>query len=111
MVSTNDAPSNLKFPNGIFQLHLPGITPIIIGREYLKEYYFAPDDELSFRQSLAEALQLEYTFGKDIAVRHYHVELARTAFTRRLQELFPAIVEEVDAAISDEIPISESSVL
>ena len=105
-IKGNSNSVNLKFPKGFFRIRFPGAEPIVIGHDYLKEFYSASADELSSRQSLAESVQLRYTFGKDVAEQDYHMELARSKFKKQLPDLLPAMVDEVIAAIRDEIPDS-----
>lgn len=91
--------TKLEFPKGFFQIRFSGMTPVIIGREHLREFYAAPADHLSSRHSIEESIQLRYTFGKDVTAHHYHIDVVRTKLTKHLPGLYPAILDDVDRIV------------
>jgi hypothetical protein len=93
-----------KFPRGFFRIKSLELSALVMGREYLKEIYAAVEDHLSFRLAISDWLQLEYTFGNDLAVHHDCIDVARVGLNRNLTELFPAIRDEILEALTEEIP-------
>jgi hypothetical protein len=78
---------------------------VVVPHKHLKELYSAPEEHLSFTKPVAESLELEYTFKKNIAVNQYHAIVVKTELTRHIPEKMEDIVDELGAAMEDEIPI------
>jgi hypothetical protein len=78
---------------------------VVVPRKHLKELYSAPEEHISFATAITESLQLEHTFQKNIAVNHYHTIVVKAELTRHISEKMSDIVDELGAAMEDEIPI------
>ncbi|KZV83351.1 cytochrome P450 [Exidia glandulosa HHB12029] len=76
---------------------------IVSGPTLIDELRKAPDDVLSFREATAIGIQSDYTLGDWRDETPLHIGLVKTRLTRSLPGLFPSVVEEIDAAFSDEI--------
>ena len=82
----------------------------------------ASDDQVSFREAIAEvcriplilfknrslrhlqALQMKYTVGPEIYLDPYHVAAVRTPLTRNLAVCFPDVQDEITCAFADYVP-------
>lgn len=98
---------NLKFPEGLYKLQLLFNSYIVADPQHLREFYSAPEDDLSLPSVLVNILQLQYTFGKNVAINDYHVSTARMQLSRHISELMPDIVDELEAALNDEIVVMD----
>jgi hypothetical protein len=96
--------SNHQFPKGFYRLILPNSSYLVASHQYIKEICSASEDELSFTYAVGRDLQLRYTFSEGIAMNHYHARIARNELTQHLPVLIPDIIDELNAAMGDEIP-------
>lgn len=96
--------ANLKFPNGFFQITLPGASYIVASRGHLKQLFAAPEKDLSLAHSIGDRMQIRYTFDKSITLNQYHVPVVRTELTRNIPKMMSEIVDEVGLALDDAIP-------
>jgi len=97
----------LQFPNKFFQVVLPENPFVVVPREHLKEMFSAPEDQLSFSTPIVDGLAIPYTFQNSVAYNQYHALVVKAELTRHLPELMPDIVDELEAAISDQIPLTD----
>lgn len=86
---------------------LPDYSYVVVPREHLKEMFSAPEDQLSFTAPTVDGLAIPYTFQNSIAYNQYHALIVKSELTRHLAELMPDIVDELEAAISDHIPLTD----
>jgi hypothetical protein len=66
---------------------------------------------MSFGTRLNEFLELGYTFNWNTVMDHYHVGVVRLNLSRRIGALMTEIVDEVEAAMDDEIIITDGITL
>ena len=71
--------------------------------------FSASEDDLSFTKNVADGLELRYIFQKNIAENQYHAHVIRVELTRHIAEIMPDIVDELGAAMDDEIQVNEGS--
>ncbi|KZS89011.1 cytochrome P450 [Sistotremastrum niveocremeum HHB9708] len=76
-------------------------------RELIDELRKAPDDELSFAAATNEILQQDFTMGKNITRNPYHLTVMRFSLIRNLGAFVPRMADEVQAAISERIPLQD----
>jgi hypothetical protein len=93
----------------MFRINLPDASFLVVSRFHLKEMFSASEDDLSFTKNAAEGLELRYTFQKSIAENQYHAHIIRVELTRHISEMMPSIVDELGAAMDDEILVSEGT--
>ena len=74
---------------------------ILVDKSHLKEYFDAPESQISFTQNVAYQLQMKYTFSPSVERNHYHAVVTRIHLTRHIPELMPVIVDELFAAFYD----------
>jgi hypothetical protein len=98
-----------QFPQKFFRIVLPDYSYVIVPRQHLKEMFSAPEDKLSLKVHSAESLALPYTFQRSVGEDDYHTTVVRTELSRRIPELMPEIVDELEAAIADEIPLTDGT--
>ena len=92
----------------MFQVKFFGESYVIVDPQHLKEFFDASESDLSFRKPIADFLELRYTFQENIAVNGYHVIKAKTELSgRRLSSLIPEILDELEAAMIDEIVVED----
>ncbi|KAJ7477066.1 cytochrome P450 [Mycena galericulata] len=75
------------------------------GRALMEDIANAPENELSFYESINEFLQTGYTAGWGIEKDPYHAGVVRTSMTRNLGVLFPEVREEIILAFEDLLPV------
>ena len=103
--------ANVKFPNGFFQVKFFGESYVILDPQHLKEFFDASESDLSFRKPIVDFLQLHHTFQESIAVNGYHVIKVKTELSgRRLSSLIPDILDELEAAMNDEIVLDDGTI-
>ena len=86
---------------------LPDFDYIVVPRVHLKELYSAPEDIVSFNAPVVESLAARYTFQDSVADNQYHAGVVRTDLNRHLPEIMLEILDEVQAAIADHIPLTD----
>jgi len=77
---------------------------VVTGPTLIDELRKAPDDILSLKEALADALSLEFTLGPSVLHNPYHIPIIRTTLTRNLGAVFPDVREEMADAFNDIIP-------
>lgn len=103
--------ANSKFSEGFYQLVFFKGSCIVADPQHLKEFYDAREDDLSFATVLNDILQLRYTFGENIAVNQYHTIITRAELAKHISELMPGLVDELGAALKDEIVLKDGIAL
>jgi hypothetical protein len=79
---------------------------IVVGREYLKQFLDAREEELSFNQLANEFIQHKYTFSPSTAINKWHAIVVRNELlSRRIPELIPLILDELEDTLNEEIII------
>ncbi|KDR68413.1 hypothetical protein GALMADRAFT_78764 [Galerina marginata CBS 339.88] len=68
---------------------------VVSGPQMLDDIRRATDDQLSFREAVAELFQTDYMIGRQIRRDPYHVNVVRSALTRNLAIRFPDIKDEI----------------
>ena len=99
----------IQYPNTVFQIILPDASYVVASRSHLKEMFLASENDLSFTKNIADRLGLRYIFQKSIAENHYHAHVAKVELTRHISEMMPDIVNELCAAMDEEIQVNEGS--
>ena len=80
---------------------------VIVARDQMKEFFNAPEEILSFKAALAEALQF-----KHIGLRHFPETLPRiirTQLTQHIPILMNDVVEELDSALNEVIVAADGT--
>jgi hypothetical protein len=80
---------------------------VTANRDRLKETFDASEEDMSFSTRLNEFLELGYTFNWNTVMDHYHVDVIRLNLSRRIGALMTEIVDEVEAAMDDEIIMTD----
>lgn len=76
---------------------------LVADKKKVAEYLAAPDDVLSFEDSVNEFLQTEWTLGEGVAHRQYHVALVRTKLTQTIAANTPAMLREVQDVFAEQV--------
>ncbi|KAF5341335.1 hypothetical protein D9758_016165 [Tetrapyrgos nigripes] len=84
-----------------------GWMVIATGPELVNDIREASDEYLSFDEALNEFLQIDYTLGKPHREHLYHVNVVRNAVTRNLSARYSDVRDEIIAAFSEEIPVTD----
>lgn len=74
----------------------------MIDRSHLKEHFEAPENRLSFMSELIKAGAFDYGFVCD-ALNHFHIDVIRNQLTQNIAAYMPAILDELNAALADEL--------
>jgi hypothetical protein len=72
--------------------------------------FSASENDLSFTKTAADSLELRYIFQKSIAENQYHAHVTKMELTRHISEMMPDIVDELGAAMDEEIQVNEGSI-
>lgn len=93
-----------QFPNSFFRLPLfrypSGL--IIVDRAHLNEFYNAPKETLNFVEATLVSRDFRYILGSNTSER-YHIAVVRGQFTQNLSALSGPVVDELNAALVDEL--------
>ena len=93
----------------MFRIILPNVSYFVASRSHLQEMFSASEDDLSFTKNVADVLELRYIFQKSIAENQYHAHVTKMELTRHISEMMPDIVDELGAAMDEEIQFDKSS--
>ncbi|KAF5335055.1 hypothetical protein D9758_016332 [Tetrapyrgos nigripes] len=98
-----------KYHGRAFKISIPnsGWMVIATGPELVNDIRKASDEYLSFDEALNEFLQIDYTLGKPHREHLYHVNVVRNAVTRNLSARYSDVRDEIIAAFSEEIPVTD----
>jgi hypothetical protein len=58
-------------------------------------------------KAAGDALELRYTFNKEMVTDHYHAVVTKAQLSRHLPELMPTIMDELEAAFNDEFAVGD----
>ena len=85
---------------------------IVSDRDKIAEYLAAPEDVLSFKDTVNQLLQTEWTMGYGVAHRQYHVALVRSKLTQSIGTRVPAMQAEIELALDSLVgsPTGEASI-
>ncbi|CAL1709887.1 unnamed protein product [Somion occarium] len=95
-----------KYKGGTFKVAMPDRWIVFVSGETMEEVRKMPDEQMSFFGAIQDMLQVEYTFGHEVAKDPFHHELIRNQLTRNLTNLFPDVHDEITVAFNDLIPMS-----
>ena len=93
----------------MFRIILPSGSFLVASRSHIKEMFSASEDDLSFAKNIADSLALRYIFQKSVADNQYHAHVIKMELTRHISEMMPDIVDELGAAMDEEIQVNEGS--
>jgi len=99
-----------KYKGGVFKIPELSHWHIIVTGPKLVEELRSAGDELSLSDFMFEAMQVSYTIGRGSSPNPYHVPIIRTKLTRRLGAIFPDLLDEIRAAFTDFIPLSDGDI-
>ncbi|KAF5351080.1 hypothetical protein D9756_008457 [Leucocoprinus leucothites] len=77
------------------------------GAKYLEELRKVPEEVLSSRAIVVEALQAGVILGPNFANNHYHMAVIRNQMTRKIPEFLPEIFDEVKEAFKSFLPVKQ----
>jgi hypothetical protein len=90
-----------QYKDGYFRVSSLSVEYVIVSdKKKIAEYVAAPDDVLSFYDSLIDNLQAKWTFGYEVNNRPYHVPLIRTKLTQSIAGSIPTWLFEVQDAMN-----------
>ncbi|KAF8061617.1 cytochrome P450 [Lyophyllum atratum] len=98
-----------KYRGAAFKV--PGIskwTVVVSGPQMVEDLRKATDDQVSFRDAVADVIQIDYTIGREIHYDPYHIAAIRSTLTRRLVERFPDVQDEIVTAFAEHIPATDA---
>lgn len=75
---------------------------VVVDHHHLDEVFRASNDELNFFEAMLEDNDFSHTFLGDV-YNSYHVGVIRNKLTRNISTIMPSIVDELNAALDDEI--------
>ncbi|KAF9016048.1 cytochrome P450 [Hymenopellis radicata] len=92
-----------------FKIALPDRWEVVITKtEHIEDLRKAPDDVLSFHDSVQESLQITYTMGPAVANNLYHIPVIRSIYTmKELPSVFDEMNNEILHALSVVLPQSD----
>ncbi|KDQ49529.1 hypothetical protein JAAARDRAFT_165601 [Jaapia argillacea MUCL 33604] len=97
-----------KFKGAPFKIAGIGQWIIVVGDpKGVNDIRKAPDEVLSFTEALNEMLATEYTLGPNIHYDQYHVPIVQSQLTRNISKTFDAVRDEIGAAFTDAIPLTD----
>jgi len=67
----------------------------------------APESTISFAAALQENLQSKYTLSPIWEADMFHASIVRKRLTPRIPKLLDEMVDELDAALTDNIPLTD----
>jgi len=79
---------------------------VVSGPDMIEDIRRAADDQLSFREAVAEIVQVDYMMGPQIRLDPYHVAVVRSALTRNFGVRFSDLVDEITTSFSDLVPVA-----
>ncbi|OCH95706.1 cytochrome P450 [Obba rivulosa] len=95
-----------KYKGSAFKIPLLDQWIVVInGPELVEELRRYPDEEVSFTDAVTELLQSKWTLGLEVHKDPYHITLVREKLTRSLTVLLPEVLDELDLAIKEFIPV------
>jgi hypothetical protein len=90
-----------QYKNSYFRVSSHSLEYIIVSdKKKIAEYLAAPENVLSFYDSVNDSLQADWTLGFGVVNRPYHVPLIRTKFTQSITSKVPAMLFEVEDAMN-----------
>ncbi|KXN80811.1 Ent-kaurene oxidase [Leucoagaricus sp. SymC.cos] len=77
------------------------------GSKYLEELRKVPEEVLSSRAVVIEALQAGIILGPNFAENHYHMAIIRNQMTRKIPEFLTEIFDEVGKSFKKYLPVKQ----
>ncbi|KAJ7511671.1 cytochrome P450 [Mycena galericulata] len=102
-----------RYSDGVFRVPtLFRWDYIASGPRRTQEIASAPEHILSFHQSAADLLQMDYTMGPNLTINPYHVLAIRGSLTRNLRvgRCFPEVRDEMISAFDDVLALKDHEV-
>ncbi|PPQ65601.1 hypothetical protein CVT26_000550 [Gymnopilus dilepis] len=97
-----------KYYGGAFKVPMISRWMVVVsGPDMVNDIRQATDDQLSFREAVAETAQSDYMIGPQIRTDPYHVAIVRTPLTRNLGSRFDDIKDEISTGFRDLIPAKD----
>ncbi|PFH61297.1 hypothetical protein XA68_17714 [Ophiocordyceps unilateralis] len=96
--------SYLKFQDKVYQIRGTEGTQLVLPSNYVAELKTLPEDVLSAKEAIADALQSKYTKFSPGHNADLLTLLLRTRLTQNLVKLAPQLKEELDYVIATEFP-------
>ena len=93
-----------KFPTSFFRVNYLDASYVVVDRDHMKELFYASEDTISFKASIAESLQFEYT---GLRYEHFRIPIIRGQLTQHTPKLFEPVMEELTIALTDSFPATE----
>ncbi|KJA16226.1 hypothetical protein HYPSUDRAFT_47536 [Hypholoma sublateritium FD-334 SS-4] len=94
-----------KYYGTAFKVSTMGRYMVVVsGSDMLEDIRQATDEQLSFREAIAETIQADYMLGKQNRTDPFHIAVVRTPLTRNLGYRFPEIKDEIQEAFGEMIP-------
>ncbi|KAJ6494229.1 cytochrome P450 [Mycena sanguinolenta] len=81
---------------------------VVSGADLIQDVVTAPENVLSSVVANRDALQLDYTMGRELSANMFHIDIVRTKLTRNLGRCFPDIRDEISCAF-DELIASDGT--
>ncbi|KAH9942851.1 cytochrome P450 [Amylocystis lapponica] len=95
-----------KHRDSVFKVAMPDRWMVVVnGPKLIDELRKLPDNQVSFTEAADETLHLRYSLGADAVDDPYHVGTVRNQLTRNLSSILPAVVDEVQIALKEHIPV------
>ncbi|KAJ7494801.1 cytochrome P450 [Mycena galericulata] len=68
---------------------------VVKAKEYVKDFYNAPEDVLSMEVAAEELLQLHHTVGRQFCDEIYHISAIKTSLNQNLADILPKMADEI----------------
>jgi len=80
---------------------------VIVDRSHMREFFNAPEYQLSFEAAIKESLQFEFT---QLRYQDINIPVIRSQLTQHIPVLFNSVLAELNQAVGDEFPVTEGKV-
>ncbi|KAH9942847.1 cytochrome P450 [Amylocystis lapponica] len=95
-----------KHRDSVFKIAMPDRWLVVVnGPKLIDELRRLPDDQMSFHEAADDTLHTRYSVGADVVDEPHHVGTIRNQLTRNLGMLMPDVVDEVQMAFKEYIPV------
>ncbi|KAI0778804.1 cytochrome P450 [Trametes elegans] len=97
-----------KYPRSAFKVPLLDKWMVILsGPKMVEEVRLAPDEVLSFSESVEQVMQIKASFSREFIDDQYHNGIVTDKLTRSLPAILPDVVDELHLAVPQHIPATE----
>ncbi|KAJ7756492.1 cytochrome P450 [Mycena maculata] len=91
-----------KYGDRLFTFAQVGQWVVVVkAKEFVQDYYNAPEDVLSMEIAAEELLQLHYTVGRQFCHEIYHISAIKTSLNQNLTDVLPKMVDEIVRGYAD----------